>query len=114
MDMDISHSDEDVEKLAEENRLEIGGEEESLKDVMKDIAVAHKELSDYKKGASRLTQSLDERIIEARAEDDNELVALLTDMKDSANAVHLRLERGEAELRGERGGKYSGLYEPEE
>lgn len=112
-DIEISLDDEDDEELAKETTVEVEGVDESLTDLMKDVAVAHQRLDEYKNGSLKLVQALDERIIEAEMADETDRVRLLQDVKKSAHGVHLRLERGDAELLGERDGKHSGYFNTE-
>jgi hypothetical protein len=50
----------------------------------------------------------------AKGEDDEQLVEILEGMKESAFGVYLRLQRGDLELLGERDGKHSGYFAPDD
>lgn len=105
--------DERVEQLLENTTVEVEGDTETLSDLLRDIQVAHGELDDYKRGALKLSQSLDERKMVAEDQGDTELVEILEDIKSAGFGVYLRLQRGDLELLGERDGKHSGYFAEE-
>lgn len=99
-----------VNDLATNVTLESPQGELTLEDVMLQLIVGHKELEDYKRSAMVLYQTLDERQHVAESNGDTDLVTMLDRMKKSAYGLHLRVERGDAELLGERDGEYSGYF----
>lgn len=85
------------------------GEQESLADIAIRLVEAHSMVEKYKTGSLALTQALDEAIIEHQGND--EVVDSLNELKYAAFGVYLRVQRGDAELAGDREGRYSGYYE---
>lgn len=106
--------DDTVAELTESVRIEGPEGEMPIKLLMLDIVVGHKELEEYKESALAITQKLDERIQEAEAAGNDDLVTLLEEVKRSAYGMYLRLHRGDAELMGDRDGKYDGYFEGED
>lgn len=81
-----------------------------LSDLMTEIIACHKELSDHKQRSLLMRQVLKERTEEAREDGDDEAIELLESVYESAHAIGLRVERGDAELRGDRDGPHSGAF----
>lgn len=104
--VDTDADSERVSELIKTETVVIGGTEQKLSNVVGDIEEAHKELDSYKSGSLSLSQTLSEA---AKKTDDEVLEAILADLSDGAFATYLRLHRGDAELMGERSGKYSGF-----
>jgi hypothetical protein len=90
----------------DEITITLNGQELGVIGLAQDILKAHDQLDSYKKGATTMTQALDEKIEELDSED--ERIDALEDLRDTANMIYLRLERGDAEMRGDRDGEYSG------
>lgn len=112
IDIDVDEEYEEAKTLLEETTIDsVGGESATLGELLRDIKTAHKELDGYKSGSLLLSQDLDERKEQAVADGDIVLAQLLQDMKHSAFAVHLRLQRGDLELMGKRDGEYSGYFQ---
>lgn len=107
-------SKDEVQEIVTNTRLSNGKDEMTLEAAMLDLAVAHKELEEYKKGAIALYQRLDERLHEAEAAENDDLAKVLEEVKKTAYGVYLRLHRGDAELLGEREGKFSGYFDPDQ
>jgi hypothetical protein len=103
-----------VADIIENTRVENGDSEMPLKAAMLDLAVAHKELEEYKEGALAMYQHLDERLHEAEAAGNDEVAHVLREVKKTAYGVYLRLHRGDAELVGDRGGKFADYFDPDE
>ena len=110
----ITDTTAELKRLMNETTVEIGGGDETLADLVGDIKKAHQELDAYKSGALTLSNALDERILMAKGEDDEQLIEILEGMKESAFGVYLRLQRGDLELLGERDGKHSGYFAPDD
>ncbi|UBF19650.1 hypothetical protein HRTV-10_gp66 [Halorubrum tailed virus 10] len=111
---DPTEKTEELKRLMNETTVEIGGEEERLSDLVGDIKTAHQELDAYKSGALKLSNALDERILMAKGEKDEQLIEILEGLKESSFGVYLRLQRGDLELLGERDGKHSGYFAPDD
>ncbi|AGM11040.1 hypothetical protein HCTV-8_gp63 [Haloarcula virus HCTV-8] len=111
---DPTEKTEELKRLMNETTVEIGGEDERLSDLVGDIKKAHQELDAYKSGALKLSNALDERILMAKGDEDEQLIEILEGLKDSAFGVYLRLQRGDLELLGERDGKHSGYFAPDD
>ncbi|AGM10816.1 hypothetical protein M192_gp063 [Halorubrum tailed phage 8] len=111
---DPTEKTEELKRLMSETTVEIGGEDESLADLVGDIKTAHQELDAYKSGALKLSNALDERILMAKGDEDEQLIEILEGLKESSFGVYLRLQRGDLELLGERDGKHSGYFAPDD
>jgi len=103
--VDTDTDSERVVELMESETVTHGGGEQPLSAIAGDIQMAHDGLDSYKAGSLSLAQNLSEA---AKETDDKVLQAILSDLSDGAFATYLRLHRGDAELLGERDGKYSG------
>lgn len=101
---------DEVNTLLEDVTVEVKGDERSLAALMQDLAIAHKDLDNYKSGALAVSTSLDERMVQAEMDGDDDTYAALRNLKKTAFGVYLRLQRGDQELTGERDGKYSGYF----
>lgn len=106
---DILSADEATE-LLEAVTVEIQGDERSLAALMQDLAIAHKELDSYKSGGLTVSTALDERMVQAEMDGDDDTYAMLQNIKRTSFGLYLRLQRGDQELTGERDGKYSGYF----
>lgn len=115
-------ADLSLEELADDEISEVltsteidtpDGETATLAEVAADLVVAHEEIEAYKNGALAYCQYLDEAIIEHEVAENDEVVQILEELKRTAFGVYLRVKRGDAELLGERDGKYSGYYADE-
>ena len=114
METEPIETTEELKRLMNETTVEIGGENERLSDLVGDIKTAHQELDAYKSGALKLSNALDERILMAKGDEDEQLVEILEGLKESSFGVYLRLQRGDLELLGERDGKHSGYFAPDD
>lgn len=74
------------------------GEDELLSDLMEDITEAHRELNQYKNGALAMCGALDDAILEARSEDDENTAEALETVKQAGFGIYLRLKVGDEEL----------------
>jgi hypothetical protein len=108
---DTTETEAELKRLMDETTVEVGGADETLADLVRDIKTAHEELDAYKSGALTLSNALDERIMQVKNDgSDEDLIEILEGMKESAFGVYLRLQRGDLELLGERDGKHSGYF----
>jgi len=105
---------EEINELLTEIEVEVpDGEVETLAQIGVDIVTAHEELEQFRRGSLAMVQALDEAIIEYEQEGDEDAVEALKEVKHASYGVYLRLTRGDAELMGDRDGKYSGYFESE-
>ncbi|AAL54962.1 hypothetical protein HfxHF1_300 [Halophage HF1] len=109
-----TEKNDELKRLMNETTVDIGGEDETLADLVGDIKTAHQELDAYKSGALKLSNALDERIMMAKGDEDEQLIEILEGLKESSFGVYLRLQRGDLELLGERDGKHSGYFAPDD
>lgn len=79
------------EDLAEES-IGVSDNETTLREAATDLAVAHRELDEYRNGALTLAQSLKELQRTAEAEGNQELASTACNLKESALAVSERIE----------------------
>lgn len=101
---------EEANDLLEDVTVEVSGDERSLAALMQDLAIAHKDLDNYKSGALKVSTAIDERMVQAEMDGDDTTYAMLRNLKRTAFGVYLRLQRGDQELTGDRDGKYSGYF----
>lgn len=78
--------------LIESETVNYGNREMDVTDIIHDLAVAQRELEQYRKGALSLAASLDEKVLEAEAAGDVERAAALCHLKRSAMDVYGRVE----------------------
>lgn len=113
-DDDVSLDDVDTDDIAELiDDCDIDGPDDetlSLPAVIEDLAQSHEDLDSYKRGALTMCASIDDRLQQAEREGDEALAALLRETKRTAFGVYLRVQRGDAELFGDRGGEYEGYF----
>lgn len=114
--LDLDFEPDDVGALIEGVTIDVpdANEAMSLSDAMTDIAVAHYELSSYKRGAITLAGAMDEAILEAENGGNCDLVDLLREVKRSCVGIALRVKRGDDELLGKEDGKFSGYFAEED
>ena len=109
-DFDDIDSDR-LQEITKNVRVDHAGEEMNLGAIMVDLAAGHNEIEQYKEGALSLHQAIDERLAEEEQRNpDSQEVAVLKEVKDSAFGLYLRIQRGDAELHGDRDGEYSGYF----
>jgi hypothetical protein len=102
---------EATEERIENTTIQVGENEQSLGELIKDVQMAHKEIDEYKSGALVLNQALNERLTQAEKENDTQLIEVLETLQHSAFGIYLRVIRGDDELVGIRDGNYSGYFE---
>ena len=78
--------------LIEAESVRYGGEEMDVTDIVHDLAVAQRELEQYRRGALALAASLDDKVLEAEAAGDVERADALRRLKRSAMDVYGRVE----------------------
>jgi len=89
---------EDTDSLAgliESETVRYGGRETDVTDIIHDLAVAQRELEQYRKGALALAGHLDDKVLEAEVEGDFERAGALRRLRRSAMDVHRRVEKPE-------------------
>ncbi|SDY41180.1 hypothetical protein SAMN05216564_10575 [Halopenitus persicus] len=79
------------EDLVEEP-IGVSNNETTLREAATDLAVAHRELDEYRNGALTLAQTLKELQRTAEAEGNHELATTARNLKESAIAVTERIE----------------------
>ena len=87
---------EDTDPLAaliESETVNYGSREMDVADIIHDLAVAQRELEQYRRGALALAASLDDKLAEAEATGDGERADALRRLKRSAMDVYGRVER---------------------
>jgi len=87
---------EDTDSLAgliETESVRYGGKKMDVTDTVHDLAVAQRELEQYRRGALALAASLDDEIVEAEAAGDVERADALRRLKHSAMDVYERVEK---------------------
>ena len=112
-------ADEQIAELAKEVMVDGPEGEESLDTIMTDIAAGHNEIQQYKLGALALSKRLEERAKEERNKPgrggaDCPRCDAIEAVQESAMALYLRIERGDAELTGREDGKHSGRFSTDE
>jgi len=107
-------SEDEMAEIMESVRVSGPEGKMSLKAATLDLLVAHKEIEDYKKGAFSLYQALDERQAEAEAQGQEAVAEVIEEVKKSAFGVYARVHRGDAEVLGDRDGKYAGYFESDQ
>jgi len=81
--------------LIEDETMHYAGEEEEVTDIVHDLAVAQRELEQYRKGALTLAACLKDKVLEAEAAGDVERAAAFCHLKHSAMDVYGRVEEPE-------------------
>ena len=81
--------------LIETESVRHGGEEMDVTNIVHDLAVAQRELEQYRQGALSLAASLDDKLLEAEAAGDVERADALRRLKRSAMDVYGRVEKPE-------------------
>ena len=87
---------EDTDSLAgliEAETVNHGSREMEVTDIIQDLAVAHRELEQYRRGALALAASLDDKVLEAEAAGDGERADALRRLKRSAMDVYGQVEK---------------------
>ena len=87
---------EDTDSLAgliEAETVNHGSREMEVTDIIQDLAVAQRELEQYRRGALALAASLDNEIFETKAAGDAERADALRRLKRSAMNVYGRIEK---------------------
>jgi hypothetical protein len=79
--------------LIEAETVNHGSREMEVTDIVHDLAVAQRELEQYRRGALALAASLDDKLAEAEAAGDGERADALRRLKRSAMDVYGRVER---------------------
>lgn len=111
IDFDDIDSDR-LQEITSNIRVDHADGEMNLGAIMTDLAYGHNEIQQYKEGALSLHQAIDERLAEEEQRNpDSQEVQVLKEVKDSAFGLYLRIQRGDAELHGDRDGEYSGYFE---
>lgn len=104
--------DEEIQEIAQNIRIESDDGKIPLDSIMLDIAVMQNELQQSKEGAYTLYRVLSDRLEEEKEKKaDPAIIEVIRQVRDSAQGIYLRVERGDEELHGNRDGKYSGYFE---
>lgn len=101
----------EAEQWAEEIEIQTPEGAVPMSAVIADVLLAHQDLEDYKTASVSMTQAIKERRLEAEANNNETAAALLAELQDAAEGIYLRIQRGDAEITGDRDGKYSGYFE---
>ena len=102
----------DLEEIVKNTRVDTPDGEMSLDLIMFDVVTGHKEIEQYKKGALSLHKAIDERLQkEEQTNPGSDECQVLKEVKKAAYGLYLRIQRGDEELHGNRGGMYSGYFE---
>jgi len=105
-------TDERLQEIVQNIRIDAPDGKMSLNAIMVDLAVGHNELEQYKHGALSLYKAVDERLQEEERRNPNSAeIDVLSEVKDAAFGLYLRIQRGDEELHGNRDGKYSGYFD---
>lgn len=106
-------SEAELQEITQNIRVDAPSGKMPLNAIMLDLAAGHNELEQYKKGSLALYKTIDERLQEEEQKNtDSKTIKVLEAVKRSAFGLYLRLKRGDEELHGHRGGRYSGYFNP--
>lgn len=103
--------DAEIEEVVDNVRVEGPGGDIPLAAIMLDVTEGHNDLEQYKLGAFSLYEAVDERLAEENEKNPGSTTAkVLEEVKDACYSLYLRVHRGDAELEGDREGKFSGYF----
>jgi PAS domain S-box-containing protein len=101
----------ELQEIAQNIRVDAPDGKIPLNAVMFDLMVDHNEIEQVKKGALSLHEACDERLAEEQETNpDSPEVDVIREISESAYGLYLRIQRGDAELQGDRDGEYSGYW----
>jgi len=103
--------EDQIEEIVRSVRVNGPEKELTLAEIVLDVMVAQKEIEDYKRGSLSLFQNLDERQVEAEANGNEKTAAVIEEVKETTLGVYARIQRGDAELHGDRNGPFSDYFE---
>jgi PAS domain S-box-containing protein len=104
-------TDKELEEVVDNVRVEGPEQDIPLAAIMLDVTEGHTDLEQYKLGAYSLYEAVDERLAEENEQNpDSTTAKVLEEVKDATYGLYLRVQRGDAELEGQRGGEYSGYF----